>query len=86
MDGAQAIPARTIDIGVSGMSLALEHPVHLGQRGQISFSFYFDGEVHPICAKGEVSYCIYSSGEFKAGFNLVNLGLTGMTAITKYMR
>jgi hypothetical protein len=50
------------------------------------FELFMDGVPSRINARVKVAYCIFSSGEFKIGFNFVNLELSSMTAIAKYMR
>ena len=86
MDGANAVAARTADIAASGMSLALEQPLTVGQSGRIDFTMYFDGTSHALTVKAKVSYCIFSGGDFKTGFQFVNLDLTAMSTISKYLR
>jgi hypothetical protein len=84
LQGAEAVPCRTHDLGASGMSLNLPYPLTVGQAGTIKFDLLVEGKVKPVTASGKVIYCIYSNGEFKIGFKFVNLDLLVLTAIAKF--
>lgn len=86
MDGLPPARGRTLDISGEGVSVALEQPLPPGQTGSVMFELFMDGMPTRITARIKVAYCIFSSGEFKIGFNFVNLELSSMTAIAKYMR
>lgn len=85
MQGATPVAARTVDLGGSGMSLALSYPLTLGSKGVIQFDLMTDGKVKPVKTTGTVTYCIYSNGEFKVGFKFQQLDLLVLTAITKFV-
>lgn len=86
MDGLPPARGRTVDISGEGVSVTLEQPLAAGQPGSLMFELFMDGVPSRINARVKVAYCIFSSGEFKIGFNFVNLELSSMTAIAKYMR
>lgn len=86
MEGSNPIPARTMDVAASGMCVALDQPLSVGQAGQIAFSMYFDGQAHMLNVRGRVSYCIFGGGEFKVGFQFTNLPMDAAGTISKYIR
>eukprot|EP01034_Spumella_vulgaris_P022286 gene22286-28402_t len=45
MEGAKPAPARTIDLGPTGMSVTMGHMVPSGQVGQVSFEIGDDVKV-----------------------------------------
>lgn len=86
MEGQPAAQARAMDIGNNGMSLTMAAPVQSGLAGQIKFDLFFDGKATPITARVKVAYCIFGGGEFKVGLTFVNLELSAMTVISKYLK
>ena len=42
--------------------------------------------IFPLHARVKVMYCIFSNGEFKAGFQFVNLDLTAMSQVSRFLR
>lgn len=86
LEGAGRALVRTVDLGSSGMSVASPDPLPLGATGNISFDLFLDGKPTPVSARSKVTYCIFSHGEFKAGLQFLNLELTGMTAVAKFLR
>lgn len=85
-EGAPAAAARTIDVGTSGVSVSVSQKVTEGSRGQISFEMFVDGKSHLISAKVSVTYCIFSSGEFKAGLHFTQPDAAMTAVLNKYMR
>lgn len=85
MEGATPAAARTLDLGASGMSLALPYPLTVGNKGAIQFDLLVAGKAKPLKASGAVIYCIFSNGEFKIGFKFMNLDLQVLTAINKFV-
>ena len=85
MEGADTVPARTIDVGSDGMSLLLENPLQPGTLGTVRFEIFHEGKAKPITARTRVQYCILSSGEFKVGFQFVNLELSAMATLSKFL-
>jgi hypothetical protein len=86
IDGAPPVQVRTSDIGANGISLTLPHPLNSGQLGSVSFDLLVEGKAVPVQARVKVMYCIFSGGEFKAGFQFLNLDLTAMTQLARFMR
>jgi hypothetical protein len=86
MEGTAPVTARTVDIGANGMCVAATQPLTVGQSGQVSFELFFEGKASIINVRSKVMYCIFSNGEFKVGFQFLNLGLASMTLLAKFMR
>jgi len=86
MDGAAPLPGRTLDISTTSISLTLGHKLPVGQSGHVSFELFLDGKAQILTCRSTVSYCIFSGDDFKLGFQFVNLDLSALTAITKFLR
>lgn len=86
MEGQAPMPGRTSDLGVNGVSIAVQHPLQQGQAGQVSFDLLVEGKLTTIVARAKVIYCIFSNDEFKAGFQFLNLDLTAMTQLSRFLR
>jgi hypothetical protein len=85
IDGNAPQVARTLDVGTDGVSLVLEHPLKPGAVVDVYFEIFHDGKLRPITARSKVQYCILSNAGFKVGFQFVNLELSSMTMLTKYL-
>ncbi len=86
MEGEGPVTGRTSDLGANGVAINLPDPVLVGQAGQVAFELLVDGKLVPISARAKALYCIFSGGEFKVGFQFLNLELGAMTAIARYLR
>ena len=86
MDGHAPLTGKTTDIGANGCSICVLDPVLLGQMGQIAFDFMVDGKIVSVDTRVKTMYCIYSSGEFKAGLQFLNLDLPTVTALARYLK
>ena len=86
IEGAPPATGRTADVGSSGVSVTLPAPLKVGQDGQVSFELFMDGKATVINTRSRVSYCIFSNNEFKTGFQFVNLDLSAMAVLAKYLR
>lgn len=86
MEGQPPVQVRTTDIGANGVSLTVPHPLQAGQTGQIGFDLLVDGSPFPLHARVKVMYCIFSNGEFKAGFQFMNLDLNAMSQVSRFLR
>jgi hypothetical protein len=85
IEGAETVVGRTLDVGTDGVCLLLEFPLQPGSNGTVYFEIFHDGKAKPITARARVQYCILSNGEFKVGFQFVNVDLTGMAALSKFL-
>lgn len=86
MEGRVPMPGRTSDIGSNGVSIAVEHPLQPGQTGRVGFDLLVEGKLTPIAARAKVIYCIFSGGDFKVGFQFLNLDLNAMTQLSRFLR
>jgi hypothetical protein len=86
MEGQPPVQGRTSDLGANGVSITVPHPLQTGQTGQVGFDLLVDGHSFPLHARVKVMYCIFSNGEFKAGFQFVNLDLTAMSQVSRFLR
>ena len=80
------IQARTVDIGLDGIGLVLPSPVIPGQEGRVIISMYFDGKAHLVDSAVKVTYCVFSSGEFRVGFQFASLAPAGGASISAFLR
>jgi hypothetical protein len=86
MDGGAPAPARTIDLGPTGMSLTMGQMVQTGHAGQVSFEMFVDGKPVVISCRSRVTYCIFSGDDVKVGFQFIGPDSNGLAAIAKFMR
>ena len=85
LEGSAPVLGRTTDISANGVSINVAQPVAVGQGAQLRFDLLVDGKVVPIQSKARTQYCILSNGEFKVGFRFVNLELSAMAAISRFL-
>jgi hypothetical protein len=85
-EGQAPIPGRTADVGANGVSIGIQNPLPVGQVAQVGFDLLVEGKLAPISARAKVVYCIFSGGEFKAGFQFLNLELSAMTQLSRFLR
>ena len=85
-EGGAMVVARTVDISASGMCVSVADPLTLGVSAQLRFDLLVDGKPHTIQVKSKVKYCILSGSEFKVGFTFLNLDLSSMTTLAKFLR
>jgi c-di-GMP-binding flagellar brake protein YcgR len=86
VEGQGAVHGRTVDLSANGVSISFTNPLPVGAAGQVIFDLFVDGKATAIHARAKVQYCIFSNGDFKVGFEFVNLELAAMTAVSRYLR
>jgi c-di-GMP-binding flagellar brake protein YcgR len=86
MDGLAPMLVRTTDISADGVSISMPEPMPAGVAGQLSFDLFIEGKAVPIAARVKAMYCIFSSGEFKVGFQFLNLDLNAMSQLSRFLR
>ena len=86
MDGQAPVIGKTSDVGASGVSINVADPLTVGQAGQLAFDLLVEGTFVTINTRAKVSYCIFSSGEFKVGFHFLSPELAAVTALARFMR
>lgn len=78
--------ARTLDVSGEGVSVVLADAVPPGAHGTVRFEIFHEGKATPISARARVQYCILSNGEYKVGLQFVNLELSAMAAVSRYVQ
>jgi c-di-GMP-binding flagellar brake protein YcgR len=86
LPGQAPMPARTLDVAANGVSITVADPLPVGQAGQVGFDLLVEGKLTRIAAQAKVIYCIFSSGQFKVGFQFLNLDLSAMTQLARFLR
>lgn len=86
VEGGAPVLVRTTDIGANGVSLTVPHPVGVGQTAQLRFDLLVEGTLVPVNTRAKVQYCILSGGDFKVGFQFLNLDMAAMTALSRLLR
>jgi len=86
MDGQAPLTGKTSDVGANGVSISMPDPLTVGHGGQLSFDLLVEGSFVNITTRAKVLYCIFSSGEFKVGFQFLGPDLAAVTALARFMR
>lgn len=84
--GVAPITARTIDVGGNGISLSFDRQIPQGLECELSFDLFLDGQMKPVKTRSKVMHCVFSNGEYKVGFQFLNLELSAMTLLAKFLR
>lgn len=85
LEDGETLMARTMDVGGDGLGLVTPKAVPNGAVGMVRFELFHGGKVQSIAIKARAQYCILSNGEFKVGFRFVNLELSAMAAISRFL-
>lgn len=86
LEGGAPVMGRTTDLSANGVSVSVAQPVAVGQGAQLRFDLLVEGKVMPIHSKARTQYCILSNGEFKVGLQFLNLELSAMTALSRFLK
>lgn len=86
VDGCAPVMVKTVDVGSNGMCVMSSDPIQVGANAQLRFDLFVEGTMSTIEVRCKASYCILSHGDFKVGFNFLNLNLAGMTQLAKFMK
>jgi len=78
--------ARTFDVSGEGVSIIVADAVPPGAHGSVRFEIFHEGKATPISARSRVQYCILSHGEYKVGLQFVNLELSAMAALSRFLQ
>lgn len=84
--GVAPITARTIDVSGHGISLSFNRQIPEGLECDLSFEVFLDGQVKEVKTRSKVMHCVFSNGEYKVGFHFLNLELSAMTLLAKFLR
>jgi len=87
IDGAEPNLARTLDIAEGGMSVGVGHQLMSGQRMEIAFDMFFNGQHHKIAVSAQVTHCTYNSRDgFRVALQFLNISSSGANAIAQFMK
>ncbi|NHZ87828.1 PilZ domain-containing protein [Massilia sp. CCM 8733] len=86
VDGFSPVTVKTVDVGANGMCILSPDPIQVGANAQLRFDLFVDGGMTTIDVRSKASYCILSHGAFKIGFSFLNLNLSGMTQLAKFLK
>jgi c-di-GMP-binding flagellar brake protein YcgR len=84
--GARSMAGRTVDLSGEGVSVIVPDSVPPGAHGQVRFEIFHDGKATQVHARARVQYCILSNGEYKLGLQFVNLELSAMAAVSRFLQ
>ncbi|WP_426191182.1 PilZ domain-containing protein [Massilia sp. DWR3-1-1] len=84
--GAPPLAVRTIDISVQGASLSFLQPLPVGLAGTLSIDLMIDGKLNTVSMLARATYCIYSGGQYKVGFQFTGIDLPTVTLLAKFVR
>lgn len=85
-EGGAPLVARTIDVAANGVCISYAEPIQPGRACELSFELYMDGKAASVKTRSKASYCIFSNGQYKIGFQFVNIDLSAMTLLAKFLR
>ena len=80
------ILVRTVDIGASGMSVAVGDPLPMGLTGRINFDLLVEGKSTPVSTPVKIGSCILSSGDFRVALQFTGLDPASSSALNKFLR
>jgi hypothetical protein len=86
MEGAASVACRTVDVAGDGVCLVVADSVGNGAIGMVRFELFHAGKVTEVNARARVQYCILTGGEYKVGFQFVNVGLSAMAALSRFLQ
>jgi hypothetical protein len=85
-EGIAPLTVRSADVSGKGICLTSPQPMASGLECELSFDLFLDGKVSTVKTRSIATYCIFSNGEYKIGFQFVNLELAAMTLLAKFLR
>lgn len=85
-DVGDAIMGRSFDLGASGIGVMLDAPLKEATLARVSIGLLVNGVVTPLHTRARVQYCIFSSGEYRLGFQFMQLDTATATALARFLR
>jgi c-di-GMP-binding flagellar brake protein YcgR len=86
LEGGDAIMGRSFDLATTGVGVLLEVPLKTGIQARVSIGLLVNGVVAPIHTQGRVQYCIFSNGEYRIGFQFLQLEAATATTLARFLR
>lgn len=77
---------RTFDLGSSGVGVLLDLPLKVGVNARVSIGLLINGVVSPVHTQARVQYCIFSNGEYRLGFQFMQLEMVTVTLLGRFLR
>lgn len=86
VEGGEPIMGRTFDLGSSGVGVLLDLPLKVGVNARVSIGLLINGVVSPVHTQARVQYCIFSNGEYRLGFQFMQLEMATVTLLGRFLR
>jgi hypothetical protein len=83
-DGAPVL-GRTFDLGRNGVGVLLDVPLRDGIQARVTVGLLLDGVVTPVHTQARVEYCIFSHGEYRIGFQFLQLDFATITMLGRFL-
>lgn len=86
LEGGDGIMGRTFDLGASGVGVLLDVPLKMAVQARVSIGLLINGVVTPMHSQARVQYCIFSSGEYRIGFQFLQLNAATAAMLAKFLQ
>ncbi|WP_332878755.1 PilZ domain-containing protein [Massilia sp. S19_KUP03_FR1] len=86
LTGGEAIMGRSFDLADNGVGILLDVPLKTGIEARVSIGLLVNGVVDPIHTHARVQYCIFSSGEYRIGFQFTQIDAVTATTLARFLR
>lgn len=86
LESGEAVMGRTFDLGATGVGILLDIPLKTGIQVRVSVGLLVQGIVTPMHAQGRVQYCIFSNGEYRIGFQFLQLEPATVAMLARFLR
>jgi hypothetical protein len=86
LEDGEAIMGRTFDLGPNGVGVSLDVPLKTALRARVSIGLLVNGVVTPMHSQAKVQYCIFSAGEYRIGFQFLQLDPAMGSMLARFLR
>ncbi|MDQ2819966.1 MAG: PilZ domain-containing protein [Pseudomonadota bacterium] len=86
LDDGEGIMGRTFDLGASGVGIVLDVPLKMAMQARVSIGLLINGVVTPMHSQARVQYCIFSNGDYRIGFQFLQLNAPTATMLAKFLQ
>lgn len=86
LEGGDGIMGRTFDLGASGVGVLLDVPLKMALQVRVSIGLLINGVVTPMHSRARVQYCIFSGGEYRIGFQFLQIDSPMAAMLAKFLR
>ncbi|MCG2583253.1 PilZ domain-containing protein [Massilia sp. TS11] len=84
-EGGASLPARTLDVSSTGISLLVGQSLPFHEPWTISFDMFVEGQPHAVSLLAEVQQMIVGSDGVRIGFQFKRMSMASMIAISRYV-